>query len=64
MKNFDHPNIVKYYNFEEKAKLIKANGKEVDVAYLAMDAVTGGELFDFVANTGAFSEPECRYFFL
>ena len=28
-----------------------------------MDAVLGGELFDYVANSGAFSEPVCRYFF-
>ena len=28
-----------------------------------MEAILGGELFDYVANSGAFSEPVCRYFF-
>ena len=25
--------------------------------------VTGGDLFDYLANTGSFKEEECRYYF-
>ena len=44
--------------------MAKRNGQKSQVAYLVMDAVNGHELFDFIANSGAFSEKECRYFFL
>lgn len=30
---------------------------------MALEYVTGGELFDFVFNTGAFNEKVCRYYF-
>ena len=40
----------------------KKNGKEKPVAYIAQEAVLGGELFEYVLNTGSFSEPICRYY--
>ena len=33
------------------------------VAYIAQEPVLGGELFDYIFNTGAFDEPICRYYF-
>ena len=33
------------------------------VNYLVLEIAEGGELFDFVAETGAFTEREDRYFF-
>ena len=33
------------------------------MAYVALELVSGGELFDWVSNSGAFSEPVCRYYF-
>ena len=43
--------------------MIKKDGKKIEVAYIAQELITGGELFDYVANHGAFSAAECRYFF-
>ena len=43
--------------------MVKKDGQVVPVAFLAMESINGGELFDYVAHTGAFSEPVCRYFF-
>ena len=63
MKNFDHKHIVKYYTFKEEATFIKTSGKEARVAYIAQEPVLGGELFDYVAIGGAFSEKICRYYF-
>ena len=42
--------------------MVKSNGESVPVAYIAQEAIQGGELFDYVANSGAFSEPICRYY--
>jgi len=33
------------------------------VAYVALELVTGGELFDWVSNSGEFSEDVARYYF-
>lgn len=63
MSKLDHPNIVKLYKFNDEAVLIKSNGKDIPVAYLAFELVTCGELFDYVALSGAFSENLARHFF-
>jgi serine/threonine protein kinase len=33
------------------------------VSYMVMENAQGGELFDFIANSGTFTEAEARYFF-
>ena len=62
-QKLDHQNIVKYYEFQEKSTQNKKSGEKVPVAYIAQEPVLGGELFDYVANTGPFSEEICRYYF-
>ena len=59
----DHPHIVKYYEFSEASIMKKTNGKEATVAYIAQEPIMGGELYQYVNSTGAFSERLCRYFF-
>jgi serine/threonine protein kinase len=58
-----YKHIVKYHEFKEEASMVKSNGESVPVAYIAQEAIQGGELFDYVANSGAFSEKICRYYF-
>ena len=53
---------MKYHQFCEQSILTKANGKRSKVAYIVQELVTGGELYDYVANTGAFSAPIVRYY--
>ena len=62
-RELDHKHIVKVHEFSESTTWYKKSGKEVPVAYIAQEAVLGGELFDHVFNAGAFSEPICRYYF-
>ena len=48
--NLDHKNIVKYYEFQKLGTLVKlSNNKTTPCAFLAMEAITGGELFDYIA---------------
>ena len=42
---------------------IKADGKQKQVSYIVLELAQGGELFDFIANSGAFSEGDARYYF-
>ena len=62
-KNFDHKHIVKYYSFKEESTYTKTSGREIKVAYIAQEPILGGELFDYVAIAGAFTERICRYYF-
>lgn len=63
MKKMDHPNILKLISYSEKEKATKKDGTTLNVAYTALEFAEGGELFDYVAETGKFSEPEARFFF-
>jgi len=63
LADFKHPNIVSIHDFTEKSVLRETNGLEVPVAYLALELATKGELFDYVALTGEFSDILARHYF-
>ena len=41
----------------------KYNGDSVKVSYIVLELALGGELFDFIANSGPLEEEEARYYF-
>lgn len=41
----------------------KNSGKQKEVSYIVLELALGGELFDFIANSGRFEEPIARYYF-
>ena len=59
----EYKHVVKYFEFKENATMHKKSGQQVQVAYIAQEMIAGGELFDYVANSGPFSEEICKYFF-
>ena len=64
MQEISHPNIIQLVDFWDKGTLTKPSGTtKENVVYLALELATGGELFDFIAQTGSFSEPVARYYF-
>lgn len=63
MKSLTHPNIVQLYEADEDGVKLKKSGEEEPVLYLTLELIKGGELFDFVASTGQFSEPVARFYF-
>jgi len=64
MQEISHPNIICLLEYSDKGVLTKDSGSSTsDVVYLALELATGGELFDFIAQTGSFSEPVARYYF-
>lgn len=62
MDKFNHTNIVQQFEFG-KDTYVKDNGKTKEVNYIVLELALGGELFDFIALTGAFTEELARYFF-
>lgn len=63
MEALNHPNIVRLHDFSDKGVIEKSNGKTIPVLYLALDLITGGELFDYVAVSGSFSDKVARFYF-
>ena len=62
MTQLNHQNIVRYLSHGTK-EYTKPNGKSKMVDYIAMEICEHGELFDFVANSGSFSENVTRFYF-
>ena len=57
-----HPYTVKVIDFKEDSVYTKSNGDRQQVAYIVLELITGGELFDFVVLE-YFHENICRLFF-
>lgn len=61
ISQLDHPNISRYVDSGD-AELI-FNGRTKPGYYIALELVPGGQLFDYIDMTGAFSEEIARYYF-
>ena len=53
--------MVRMISFKEQALYQKENGTQKQVTYIALELVSGGELFDFVDYRN-FDPPICRFF--
>ena len=62
MKNLKHPNVIEQVECGQEM-YIKADGRQRKVFYIVLELAAGGELFDFVANSGRFKENVARYYF-
>lgn len=56
-----HPNIISLIDFQENGVKTRSNGQKVNVAYMVMELVTGGDLYDYVALR-PFSPEICRFY--
>lgn len=63
MRNLKHPNLVNLMDFMEKEEYCKTNGSTFHVMSVVLELATGGELFEYVANTGRFNEVVSRTYF-
>ena len=61
LKKIDHMHITKL--IEAGYSTLESKGKKNEVYVIALEVASGGELFDFISMTGAFSENVARYFF-
>ena len=61
MQALDHKNIVKQITH---GKAIYKKGDTENLrSFIAIELASGGELFDFIAESGALSEREARFYF-
>jgi len=57
MSQLSHPNIINMIEYGKDGVVEKSDGRKEAVIYIVLELATGGELFDYVATTGRFSEP-------
>ena len=64
MSLITHPNVLRLIEYNNDGiKTSKTDGSVRTVAYAVVELAQGGEIFDYVAETGRFSEKVSRYFF-
>lgn len=54
--------MVRLVEYKEHAIWNKSGGRQIPIAYMALELVSGGELFDYVALK-QFNVDVCRYYF-
>ena len=63
MTQLHHANIVNLVEFGQDGVVEKSSGAKEPVIFIVLELARGGELFDYVALTGRFDEPVCRFYF-
>src|SRR5690349_10553153 len=63
LSTLKHPNIVNMIDFFESVNYVKRNGNTYKVMAVVMELIPNGELFEYIATCGRFSEPIARVYF-
>lgn len=58
-----HTNIIELKDYSAQGVEKRPSGRSREVYYLALELAKGGELFDYISQTGEFSEDVGRYYF-
>ena len=54
LKELDHPRVTRLLDYGETE--LTTRGRSFTVYHIALELAKGGELFDFISTTGAFTE--------
>lgn len=63
LMKLNHPNIIRAYDFQIAAEMIKPSGTKSKKTFFALEYASGGCLYDFVAQTGQFSASVTMHYF-
>jgi serine/threonine protein kinase len=58
-----HANIVNMKEYQEDAEWHRSGNRVERVMYIVLEYISGGELFDFIAEGGPLPENICRFYF-
>ena len=62
-RQFDHPNIIRYFASKDDSTHRSPDGNAVSVAYIVQELIPGVELFDFIKTNGPIPEEQCKHYF-
>lgn len=62
LERVQHPNMVNLIDFLPKADYLKKNGTTKKVTAIVIELAEGGEMFEFLFQTGRFSEEITRFY--
>ena len=62
MKELSHQNIINILDYSEDALYTLPDGRTMEVYYIALELAENGEMFDYIAEGGRFSEPLACYY--
>lgn len=62
MEHLKHTHVINQIEYGV-GTYVKNSGAKREVIYIVLELALGGELFNYIANTGRFEEPLARYFF-
>jgi serine/threonine protein kinase len=63
LSKLKHPNIIKMHDYSDDSLVNRPNGSTIEVIYISLEYIPNGEIFDYIAESGRFSEDESRYYF-
>lgn len=63
LSSLNHPYVLNVVETVKEGKVEKPDGRTKDVLYTVLELATGGEMFDFLMETGKFGPKLARYFF-
>ena len=63
LKKCKHENILKLIDYSWKSELQHHSSQSETVAYIALEYAEKGEIFDYILETGKFSEQVWRFYF-
>ena len=63
LNRLNHPSIVRIFNTSQKATYKSKSSRQFPVAYIAMELLPNGELFDVISYTGKMEAPIARVYF-
>lgn len=58
-----HPNVVSLIDFYESVDYVRRDGSSYKVVAIVLELACGGEIFEYVVNSGRFSEKIARTYF-
>lgn len=63
LKSLSHKHIIKFIEYYERHDELKEDGTRKNVFCIVLEFAKNGELFHYLADSGAFPEPISRYYF-
>jgi serine/threonine protein kinase len=63
LNHLSHKNIARFFEYDSEVQICYPNGDTATGVAIILEFCPGGDLFEFVVQTGSLTEPLARFFF-